>query len=169
MKIEELKGRAGLGFGDLAALAQMLDSGSTMEAMCDEFGVNQRELKVLNQHMADAARSVGGMGALSIMLLRAEDEETPVVEKPKVNLPAPKALASKRPRTSAGLRDALFDAMNDLRAGKMDASTAKAFGNLAAVICKTVELEMSAEKLRKSGAIENPGRPTILRLGGDED
>jgi hypothetical protein len=51
-------------------------------------------------------------------------------------------------RTSAGLRDALFKAMDDLRVGNIEAGDAKAIAGLAREICNTVKLEMEAQKMR---------------------
>lgn len=51
-------------------------------------------------------------------------------------------------RTSAGLRDALFDAIEKVRDGELDSDQAKAIGNLAGQICNTVSLEIEVAKLR---------------------
>jgi hypothetical protein len=51
-------------------------------------------------------------------------------------------------RTSAGLRDALFKALDDLRVGNIEAGDAKAIAGLAREICNTVRLEMDAQKMR---------------------
>lgn len=51
-------------------------------------------------------------------------------------------------RTSAGLRDALFDAMEKVRDQEMPAEDAKAFSGLAHQICATVNLEIAVAKLR---------------------
>jgi hypothetical protein len=51
-------------------------------------------------------------------------------------------------RTSAGLREALFDAMEKLRQGDIEAGDAKAFASLAREVCHTVSLEIEVQKLR---------------------
>lgn len=51
-------------------------------------------------------------------------------------------------RTSAGLRDALFEAMDNLRNGEIEPMEAKALSSLAKEICQTVKLEIDVQKLR---------------------
>ena len=51
-------------------------------------------------------------------------------------------------RTSAGLRDALFDAIERVRDGDMAAEDAKALAGLAGQICNTVQLEIKVAELR---------------------
>lgn len=51
-------------------------------------------------------------------------------------------------RTSAGLRDALFDAIEKVNSGQMEANDAKAIANLSLGIVKTVQLEIEIHKLR---------------------
>lgn len=55
---------------------------------------------------------------------------------------------TKIERTSAGLRDSLFDAMERVRDGDMAPEDATAFSKLASNICSTVELEIKVAKLR---------------------
>lgn len=57
-------------------------------------------------------------------------------------------MAEKIARTSAGLRDALFDAMERLRDGDMPPEDAKALAALSHQICSTVSLEIEVAKLR---------------------
>lgn len=52
-------------------------------------------------------------------------------------------------RSSAGLRDALFDAIERVRDGDMIADDAKAIAMTAKEICNTVRLEMEVSRLRK--------------------
>lgn len=49
-------------------------------------------------------------------------------------------------RTSAGLREALFDELDDLRGGKTNATKANATAKLATAIIDTVEMELSVHK-----------------------
>jgi hypothetical protein len=49
-------------------------------------------------------------------------------------------------RTSAGLRDALFQAIEDLREGAIEANEGKAIAALAREVCSTVRLEMDAAR-----------------------
>lgn len=53
-------------------------------------------------------------------------------------------------QTSAGLRDALFDAMEKLRDGDMVPDDAKAMALLAKEITNTVRLEIEVAKLRNN-------------------
>lgn len=53
-------------------------------------------------------------------------------------------------RTSVGLRDALFKAMEQLRDGDMVADDAKAYALLAKEISNTVRLEIEVAKLRNN-------------------
>ncbi len=75
----------------------------------------------------------------------------------------PSRPAAETTRTSAGLRDTLFDTMEALMTGRIEAGDAKAVATLASAICKTVELEMEAEKLRRSSDSASP--LSALRLG----
>lgn len=55
---------------------------------------------------------------------------------------------SKITRTSAGLRDALFDAIEKVKTGDITAGDAQAIALLSSSICKTVQLEIEIAKLR---------------------
>lgn len=60
-----------------------------------------------------------------------------------------KELNETRPevsRTSAGLRDALFDELDDLRGGRTNATKANATAKLAGSIISTVEMELEVHK-----------------------
>lgn len=52
-------------------------------------------------------------------------------------------------RTSAGLRDALFDALDALRNGEIEPQEAKATAVVANQIVNTVQLEMDVHKMRR--------------------
>lgn len=72
-------------------------------------------------------------------------------------------------RTSAGLREALFTSMEQLRAGDIEAMDAKAMASLAREIVNTVRLEIEVQRLR----LEYPDDakmiiPTPLKLGQDD-
>lgn len=70
------------------------------------------------------------------------------------------------PRTSAGLRDALFDAFEQLRAGNIEANDAKALAALSNQICATVSLEIEVAKLRNEYPSDAKNVvPTALQLG----
>lgn len=84
--------------------------------------------------------------------------------------PAEPLAKRKIERTSAGLRDALFDAMERVRDGDMMAEDAKAISGLASQICNTVQLEIEVAKLRT----EYPADaklilPAPLPLGSPEE
>ena len=72
-------------------------------------------------------------------------------------------------RTSAGLRDALFDAIEKVRDGDMLAEDAKAVAHLADKICKTVELEIEVAKLRSDPKLQQPVEPVPLMLGAPQE
>lgn len=55
---------------------------------------------------------------------------------------------AKIERTSAGLRDALFDTMENLLNGEIEANEAKAMAVVAREIVNTVRLEVDVQKLR---------------------
>lgn len=83
--------------------------------------------------------------------------------------PEPK-VRGKIERTSAGLRDALFDAIEKVRDGDMMAEDAKAISGLAAQVCNTVDLEIQVAKLRTEyPADAKLVMPAALPLGIPED
>lgn len=49
-------------------------------------------------------------------------------------------------RTSAGLRDALFDALDGLRSGTTNAASANAIAKLADQVVQTVHMELAVQK-----------------------
>lgn len=84
-----------------------------------------------------------------------------VATSPKAFTPAPMVLpVVKVERTSAGLREALFDAMDGLLTGKVDAEQASALAKVSKEICSTVRLEMDALKLKAT----SPGELKPLKL-----
>lgn len=69
-------------------------------------------------------------------------------------------------RTSAGLRDALFDELDGLRDGSVNATKANATAKIAGAIVDTVTMEMTAYKLmNKSGSASIQGKVPTLALG----
>lgn len=73
-------------------------------------------------------------------------------------------------RTSGGLRETLFDAMDLLRKGDMDHNDAKAIALLSKEIIRTVQVEMEVARLRlqypADAAMPVPGQ---LKLGAQFD
>lgn len=61
-------------------------------------------------------------------------------------------------RTSAGLRESLWDAMDALQRGDMMSDDARAYAMLAKEICRTVNLEIEVQKLR----VQYPADANIL-------
>lgn len=59
-----------------------------------------------------------------------------------------KSVVSEKPvaRTSAGLRDCLFDELDALRAGKTNPAQANATAKLAAGIIDTVKMELDVQR-----------------------
>lgn len=77
---------------------------------------------------------------------------------------------NKITRTSAGLRDALFDAMERLSSGDLDGEQAAAMAKVAKEICNTVRLEVEVTKLRSDFPADTPlVIPAPLQLGVPED
>jgi hypothetical protein len=73
---------------------------------------------------------------------------------------------TKIERTSAGLRDALFDAIEKLRSGDIEAQDAKALAALSHQICATVSLEIEVAKLRTEYPADTKlSLPAALPLG----
>jgi hypothetical protein len=81
-----------------------------------------------------------------------KDGARAVVEKPAVA------------RTSAGLRDALFDAIDDVRSGRMDPQNAKAIAGLSREIINSVKLEVEIRKMGKEQG-QKDFRTAPLSLG----
>lgn len=70
-------------------------------------------------------------------------------------------------RTSSGLREALFDELDALRAGRSDPRRAAAVAGLAKQIVESVKLEIVfAEHSRRAAAGEPIALAAPLRLGG---
>ena len=72
-------------------------------------------------------------------------------------------------RTSAGLRDALFDELDGLRDGSTNPGKANAVAKLADQIVNTVRMEMDVERhvgrLGDAPRIKRPGLSEPLALG----
>lgn len=51
-------------------------------------------------------------------------------------------------RSAAGLREALFDAIDGLRSGKLDVKRANAISSAAGAIIKSMDTQIAFEKLR---------------------
>lgn len=61
-----------------------------------------------------------------------------------------------RGRTSSGLRDVLFDAIEEVRLGKLSADQARAVCDLTKQILGSVRLEIEAKKSRGEGETDVP-------------
>lgn len=71
-------------------------------------------------------------------------------------------------RTSAGLRDALFDALDGLRNGTTNAATANAVAKLADQVVQTVHMELAVQKhasTAKATTAIAPSLPAPVQLG----
>ncbi len=64
-------------------------------------------------------------------------------------------------RTSAGLREAMFDEMDRLRQGKTNATSANAMAKLAMTIVETVEMEINVAKALR----DLPAQAEKMQLG----
>jgi len=69
-------------------------------------------------------------------------------------------------RTSAGLRNALFDEIDDLRSGKSNPSRARSLSMLANTALKSVEVEVEFHKyVSDVSKLEGGAKIGILELG----
>lgn len=72
-------------------------------------------------------------------------------------------------RTSAGLRDALFDELDNLRNGKTNPAKANSVAKLADGIIETVRMELDVRsalaKMPTNGAAANPSLGAPIALG----
>lgn len=73
--------------------------------------------------------------------------------------------AKKIVRTASGLRDALFDQMDNLNAGTVAANEARAFAALSGNIIKSVEMQLKYEAMRIAGTAPALGQ---MKLVGHE-
>lgn len=85
-------------------------------------------------------------------------------------MPRSRELADPVPpveRTSAGLRNALFDALDALRNGSMNANNANAVAKIADGVIATVKMEMEVQRhLRRSPQTdETPALGAPINLG----
>lgn len=67
-------------------------------------------------------------------------------------------------RSANGLREALFDQLDSLRAKKIQANEAKAFSNVAQTIIKSVEVQIRYETMRLAGDLP-PGLAEMKLVG----
>jgi hypothetical protein len=72
-------------------------------------------------------------------------------------------------RSSAGLRDAIFDEIDAIRNGTGNPTRANAVAKLAAGIVETVRMELEVQRFAASAAaktpVNGPGLPQPLSLG----
>ncbi len=69
-------------------------------------------------------------------------------------------------RTSAGLRDALFDEMDRMRQGKTSATNANAMAKLATTIVDSVQMEVAYRRFLNESPTGNIEIDTSMLLGG---
>lgn len=143
----------GLRGQDLYDFCAMVQSGSMVEAIADEFEIPSTDVKFITQEVKKRAGKYGSMEAYMSALTPSETTET--------------TPTSKTVRTSEGLRDALFETMDKLRSGELSASDAIAVCKVSEAICKTVALEMAAEKAGAGN--DNQQQPKTLTLGTNRD
>lgn len=82
----------------------------------------------------------------------------------------PTPVASPVSRSSAGLRDAIFDEIDAIRDGTGNPTRANAVAKLAAGIVETVRMELEVQRFAASAAAKAPaesltGLPKALSLG----
>lgn len=75
--------------------------------------------------------------------------------------------AEKVKRTSAGLRDALFDELDELRSGKSNPAKASAVSRLADTVINTVVMELEVQRTlgRIGRAPDMSALPAPIALG----
>ena len=72
-------------------------------------------------------------------------------------------------RTGSGLRESLFDQMERLRDGRVESMDARAFAALANALIKSVEVQITYEKLKITGhALPELDMVKPLSLNGDK-
>jgi hypothetical protein len=60
------------------------------------------------------------------------------------------------PKTAEGLRDALFDELNALRAGKSNPQHARAVANLSRQVIESIRVQVQAQRLLKEMGKQKP-------------
>lgn len=83
-------------------------------------------------------------------------------------MPKPQSTQESEPveRSAAGLRDVLFGAIEDLRAGRIDVAQANAISKAAETIIKSVDSQIDYERLRLDSKVPAnlPNMPLVPRL-----
>lgn len=72
-------------------------------------------------------------------------------------------------RTSAGLRDALFDELDRLRNGETNAARANAVARLSDQVCSTVQLELDVQRYMQKLPNERPASSGLPSLSLSAD
>ncbi len=73
-------------------------------------------------------------------------------------------------RTSAGLRDALFEAIERVRDGDLEPHAAMAMSTIAKQICNSVQLDIDVCRLRANFPEDSPMLvPAPLKLGVEDE
>lgn len=69
-------------------------------------------------------------------------------------------------RSASGLRDLLFQSIEDLRTGRIDVAQANAISKSAEAIIKSVEMQVNYERLRITSEVPGvlPAMPLVPRL-----
>lgn len=136
----------------------------------DDEAVRILEMRENNSSFEEIASEVGNATAQDVEQFCVECDD-------EVEIPMPAAemakyqnrMAPKRAsRTTMGLCDRLFDAMDDLMSGRISSYDAMSMAKLSDSICRVVQTEVSVDQLRRNDVIEHA--PTNLQLGerGDE-
>lgn len=78
-----------------------------------------------------------------------------------------KAESMKSDRSASGLRDVLFQAIDDLRSGAIDVATANSISKAAETILKSVDTQINFEKLKLDSKVPGslPEMPLVPRIG----
>lgn len=145
-----------------------------MRELTDEEVVRVLEMHDAGRGFIDISKEFKGTTPNGIKTLCEEAENGEVV------VPAPNwevhqyhSRKGYRPRvttkrSSVGLRDKLFDTMDQLLNGEIDTFQAQAVAKLSDAICRTVRMDMEADRMRRNDVID-VGGPTPIQLGREDE
>ena len=153
MKINKLEGQ------ELLDFCRMLAGGSLVESLQDEFDMSLVAIKETTSAVHQASKNHGGIKGLirrlegdMTLVQKSQDQPIKPVQNAQSAPPKEPALVVAQDKTQAGLRDRLFETMDALRSGAMDAKDAAVVANLAKEICNSQRTEMDIIRMRAENA-----------------
>jgi hypothetical protein len=118
-----------------------------LQSECESSGDLQEMVKVVHGLKASGRVQADGMRDSQVLYKLGNWEG-------ETEMPVQKEAPKQAPRRSAsGLREGLFEMMEQLRAGKVDVPTAKTYAALAMTICKSIEVQLNYERMRVANEI----------------